>query len=584
VTRTRWAALAAVLALLAGLFLVTAPAQADTQEAAEDAHLLKKNGSGANEAALAIRGPGSNETWAIVKFTNVPAGPATLTITPTLIRTGNFLLVATTCGWSEATVTWANKPAPGAVLDTKPQALPTVTFNVGTLAAGDVCFYIQSSNGQAQASQVSSSEHATNPGPTLNTSSPPTTTTVAPTTTTQPEPTTTTTPPTTTTLPPPDCVLMSAHATPQAAVNATPTGGCLTIDGTFSVGNSPLNLARAMTVQCLNPAHGLMSTGTTWELVHLAGVSDLSLQGCTLESTGPTLAAAGGIGSSGTLARVRLVDLTIRNVEYGIAGSSSIAGTGWTDETFGLRVLSSTIGPTYATGIGWYPNGNPPTNTTRYVELGGNTLTGYQQSDQAGQAGIQTGGIPVGSGHNLHSLWNIHHNDLTAGCPSTQVNIGLDQLDSSEVAHNVVYHGLCDGEGIVVVGPNNWIHHNQVYDKGQSGGAFVLISYSSPPQQNRNNTFEDNLADGIPGSPTNQGLALSWGAGGLPIDNLIVRRFTAVEHVLGVQAYPYEGNPAGTVRIEDSNPGGAGPNPWCGGLGLGTLTTTVVNTPNCPAG
>jgi hypothetical protein len=246
-TRTRWAALAAVLALAAGLFLAVGPAQADAQEAAEDAHLLKKNGSGANEAALAIRGPGSNETWAIVKFTSVPAGPATLTITPTLVRTGNFLLLSTTCGWSEATVTWANKPAAGAVLDTKPQALPTVTFNAGTLAAGDACFYIQSSNGQAQASQVSSSEHATNPGPTLNTGPAPTTTTSAPTTTTQPEPTTTTmaptttVAPTTTTTPPSGCVgtqvqPSDTQPTIQQALDANGPGTFCLADGRYRQG------------------------------------------------------------------------------------------------------------------------------------------------------------------------------------------------------------------------------------------------------------------------------------------------------------------------------------------------------------
>jgi hypothetical protein len=412
--------------------------------------------------------------------------------------------------------------------------------------------------------------------PRPTTTRPATTTTLAATTTTTAAPTTTLAP--TTTTGPPSCPLSSTLDGPsddaQAAVNATPSGGCLTIDRSYPR-SSPLQLNRPMTVQCVSQANGFTSAGT-WELVHIDGVTGLTFSGCSLTSTGPTSSAAGAVGVSGNLTDVTISGLQVRNVQYGIAGSPTVAS---------MRITGNDLRFLYATGIGLYGG------TTRNVEIDHNTVVANQRSGQAGQAGIQTGGIGATENLDKHSGWSVHDNTVDnspaavgtpTGCgPGDLVDMGFDQLSSSTIQDNTVRHCLGAGEGLVVVGPNNIIRRNQVYDKGQSGGAYVLISYGTPPQQNKGNLFEGNLADGIPNSPGNQGLALSFGPGGLPIQDLVVRRFTAVEQSLGVQSYAFQGSPDGlNNRIEDSNPGGAGPNPWCGGLA--PLDMTVVNTPNCP--
>jgi hypothetical protein len=585
------------------------PANAADQEAVEDAHLRKKfpNKNTGGEAALAVRGVNNDETWAIMKFTNVPAGDATLSIFVNTPRSGTLSLfdAPATPTWAEATVTWNNKPLPvGALQETKPNVAGLVTFNVGTLTAGTHSFYLQASNGSA-ITFVASSEHATNPGPTLSTAGPPpTTTTVAPTTTTQPPPTTTTTPPTTTTTPPEICLLTSNYASDQAAIDDAggPDGDpmCVTVD-TYRTLTSPLNLRTGVTVQCLDPTKGFTGSDSTgaWVLVLIPNITDASFTGCKLESTGPTQAAAGGIGfGSGPISRVRLVDLDIRNTEWGISSGATISGTGFGDTEFGLRVLLTEIRFTYATGIGFYPNANPPTNTARYVELNGNLVIGNQRSGNAGQAGIQTGGIPPESEANVHSQFRLLNNTVDnspaavgtpTGCPAGDlVDIGLDQADNFLIEGNLVRHCYHGGEGIVVVGPNNTIRTNTVHDAG--AGAFTLISYSSVPQQTKNILFENNFADGpldvTPNWPGGgQGLALSFGANSEPMEGVTIRNFRAVNHQSGIQSYIYQDDPHGSGNtIVDSNNPVSPTNPWCQGLSLfGAGAWTITNTPNCSA-
>lgn len=400
-----------------------------------------------------------------------------------------------------------------------------------------------------------------------------TTTTASPTTTTV-APTTTTVGPTTTTQPPPNCLLTSAFASPQAAVNATPNGGCLTVDQFYGQLTATLNLSRPMTVQCLDAANGFANAGTTSNLVvNITNATDLTFDGCRVESSGATLAAAGAINLGGTQTNVTLSDLTIRQAEFGIAGSPTINS---------IHVLRNDIRFTYATGIGFY------SNQTRNVEIGYNTVVANQRSGNAGQAGIQSGGIGNTENVDRHSLWNVHHNFVDnspdavgtpTGCsPNHLVDMGFDQLSSSTIDDNVVRHCLGQGEGIVVNGPDNFVRRNKVYDVGN--GAYTFISYGTPPQAVTNLVMEDNLADGNPLDGGNQGLALSFGPGGLPMTGIRIRRFTAIEHSLGVQSYPFQGTPAGSDnRIEDSNQGAVGPNPWC--AGLAPIGMVVVNTPNC---
>jgi hypothetical protein len=565
-TRNRWAALAAFLAVIltAGLLVLRpAPAAAASQEAAEDAHLLKKNGKGANEAALAVRGPGNDETWAIVKFTSVPAGPATLTITPTLIRTGSFLLVATTCGWSEATVTWANKPTPGAVLDTKPQALPTVTFNAGTLAAGDACFYIQSSNGQAQASQVSASEHATNPGPTLTTDGPPPTTTSAPTTTTLPEPTTTTVAPTTTTTPP-GCVLMSAHPSPQAAVDATPVGGCLEADGFYQL-TSQLHLTKAMTLQCSAPGRGFFATGGFFYMLDLAA-NGLRVNGCEFQGPGANGTVHGG-GVSGSRSDIRLTNLFLHDLRQGLTSG------GGTDVQSDIWVTDSRFERFWGTALAWYY----PQESSG-IHLLRNTIRETQKGGQAGNAAIQSGG----DSQLRHHHWEVRDNRVenpTCGV-ADMVGYGFDQLADSVIDHNVYVH--CGdpghpGEGIVVNGPRNQITWNEV-SGGLENGSITLISYPGAAQSVHDTIVADNTVVG-PGTANGQGLALSHA--GSDFRGLRVLRNRFGGHSFGIQAYAYQGPVmAGADNLIADNILTGNTNGPCS-IPAPFVYTSINNTPGC---
>jgi hypothetical protein len=381
-------------------------------------------------------------------------------------------------------------------------------------------------------------------------------------------PTTTTVAPTTTTTPPQNCLLTSNFSSPQAAVNATPSGGCLIVDGYYTL-TSTLSVTRPMTIQCLDPANGFTAGNLT--MVSIANTSDVTYTGCRMESTGPTLEAGGAVGLGGTVTRITLSRLTVRNAEFGVAGSPTASF---------VKLLDSDIRFLYATGFGLY------SGQTRDIEVGGNTFVAHQRAGTAGKAAIQTGGIAADSTEDRHSRWNIHHNTVDSspaavgtatGCPPGDlVGIGLDQLSSSTVDDNVVRHCLGPGEGIVVNGPDNAVRRNRVYDVGN--GAYTFISYPSPTQSPSRLVFEDNLADGRGGSG-NQGLALSFAPNGPPVTGVRVRRFTSVEHSWGAQAYSFGGTVAGSDnRLEDSDLDG---NVFGGCNGLNNMGFTVVNTAGC---
>jgi hypothetical protein len=539
------------------------PAAADTQEATADAHIkINKAGTGA-EQSLAIRGPGNQEHWAIFRFTNAPAGTAQVRVRVITARPGSLFLHATGNGWTETGVTWANKPAPGALLDTQPNVAGDVTFNAGTLAAGDVSFYLRASDSSGL-TFVAAREHTTLVGPTLITGPAPTTTTVAPTTTTQPEPTTTTTPPTTTTTPPGNCLLISSFASPQAAVDATPVGGCLEADGFYQL-TSQLHLTKAMTLQCSAPGRGFFATGGFFYMLDLAA-NGLRVNGCEFQGPGANGTVHGG-GVSGSRSDIRLTNLFVHDLRQGL---TSGAGS---DVQSDIWVTDSRFERFWGTALAWYY----PQESSG-IHLLRNTIRETQKGGQAGNAAIQSGG----DSQLRHHHWEVRDNRVenpTCGV-ADMVGYGFDQLTDSVIDHNVYVH--CGdpghpGEGIVVNGPRNQITWNEV-SGGLENGSITLISYPGAAQSVHDTIVADNTVVG-PGTANGQALALSHA--GSDFRGLRVLRNRFGGHSFGIQAYAYQGPiMAGADNLIQDNTLTGNTNGPCS-IPAPFTYTSINNNPGC---
>jgi hypothetical protein len=338
-----------------------------------------------------------------------------------------------------------------------------------------------------------------------------------------------------------------------------------------------------MTLKCLGHTNGF--TGTfTGALVNIgSNVSDAVFDGCRLESSG-TSSPTEGLSLHGTLTRVTVSNLLIKNIKVGIAGSA---------KTFFVRVTGNRCENLWGTCIAFY------FGTDRDLEIDNNTVVNHQRGGTAGHAGIQLGGISATSNEDKHSRVNVHHNtvDNSASCPPNNgdlVGIGLDQVSSSTIDDNVVRHCTDqqtsdpsqrgNGEGIVVVGPDNTVRRNQVYNVGS--GAYTFISGSTPPQQVRNLIFQGNLADGNPADGGNQGVALSFAPSGLPMTGLLIggpnseHRNRILEHSYGIQAYSFGGTVSGsnnTIQNNDLTGNILGPCLILSGLQY----TSISNVPSC---
>lgn len=515
--RTRIIALFVAIALIIGGFILVSSneAEAASQEAVADAHVLLKTPTQntGTEQSLVTRGLGTTETWALMKFTGVPAGSATLTVRVTISASATLTLRATDNAWVENTVNWNNKPVAGAVLDTKPSAVGSIVFNTGPLDGGDESFYIQSSNGSKNIF-ISSREHPSNPGPTLTYGSPP--------------PTTTTVAPTTTTIPPPSCPDVSTYASPQAAVNAQAAGGCLDVNGLFSLSTDPgLVLNKAITLNCVDTTQGFTATSAPVFMIRITAngvrINNCLLDGNDASGSGPYavhLAPASGA----TLADTRLVGVLAREVINCVTTGGNVTDFWFTD---------GVCETTHAAGFGFYAYSG---NTHSYVHILRSTVRNNQLSNGVGQAGIQTGAPDTGESISRNSFFELVGNTLSNDtCPvgSGRVMIGLDQISNSTITDNTITHPCSGGgESIVANGPFNQILRNRL----NHGARIILISYPGPWNSNHDNLVKCNVGFG---DGANQGLAFSWGAGGEPAHHVVVtdNDFTGYGH--GIQSYTY---------------------------------------------
>lgn len=402
---------------------------------------------------------------AIVKFPAGASGPATFTVNVTFPQgmppaSSVLRINDTTNAWTETGVTWSNSPPrDNAFLDTvpMPQAPGDVTFQVGEVS-GERSFYIDAAGAQILI-EIRSREQGAALGPRLNFGTPPTTTSTT----------------TTTTLPPPNCVKASQYPSVQAAHDATPVGGCLEIDGDYTL-TSNFNVTKDIDILCPVAGHGLR-TGAGISLM-LISASGVTVDGCDLTGNGATTSTA--VYLLGSIANVKLDNLLVRSIQTGVVGDSGVQHD--------MTVEDSTFEDIGGTGTAWY-YGQESYN----VRILQNTYRRTQRSGVAGQAGIQSGGSPE-----LRHHWTIQGNtveNLTcAANPSGRVDIGLDQIADSVIDHNVVRHCNDYGEGIVVNGPRNQITWNQVY--GVRNGSITLINYPSAAQSVHGATVADNLVDG----------------------------------------------------------------------------------------
>lgn len=333
--------------------------------------------------------------------------------------------------------------------------------------------------------------------------------------------TTTTIPPTTTTTLPPGCLLMSNFSSPQAAVNATPVGGCLEVDGNYAM-TSSLNLNKAMTLQCTGVGRGFtVSGGQFWFL--LLSANGLRVNGCEFAGPGVNGLVSGG-GVQGTRSDIRLTNVYFHDFRQGLTSG------GGTDVQSDIWVTDSLFERFWGTALAWYY----PQESFN-IHLLRNTIRTTQRGGTAGNAAIQSGGDPALRHHN----WEVRDNrveNLTCGIGDT-VGYGFDQLADSVIDHNFYVHCNGPGEGIVVNGPRNTITWNDVRG-GIENGSITLISYPGAAQSVHNTIVADNTVVG-PGSANGQGIALSHA--GSDFRGLRILRNNISGHAFGIQAYAYQG-------------------------------------------
>jgi hypothetical protein len=217
----------------------------------------------------------------------------------------------------------------------------------------------------------------------------------------------------------------------QAAHDATPVGGCLEIDGDYTL-TSNFNVTKDIDILCPVARHGLRTgAGISQMLISASGVT---VDGCDLTGNGATTSTA--VYLLGSIANVKLDNLLVRSIQTGVVGDSGVQHD--------ITVEDSTFENIGGTGTAWY-HGQESDN----VRILQNTYRRTQRSGVAGQAGIQSGGSPELRHHHWMIQGTTVENLTCAANPSGRVDIGLDQIADSVIDHNVVRHGNDYGEGIV---------------------------------------------------------------------------------------------------------------------------------------
>jgi hypothetical protein len=566
----RWFAVLVALTLtVAGLLLVPA-ASADTGTCttvvSKDSWTDEKTPTATHGTENVLRAgiKNRNRRYPHVAFgvTCLPTGAsitaARVEFTPriTINQTNLRVWKSASATWGETTLNWNNQPGTVASSNTPGDSthtagvpetyeLPAAGLPTGN---GLVAYQIREvATGPNPEVEFHSKEQGTNaPRLLIDWSTPGTTTTTSTTTTT--------------TLPPPNCTLASAYPSPQAAVDATPSGGCVELDGNFQL-TSELAVNKPLRVQCSASGRGLFATSGTINLIRISS-SQVTVDGCQLVGSGAsgTITAVNFLGS---ISDVLLSHLTIHDVRTGTIGDSGVQHD--------IEVSDSLLEDIGGTGTAWY-YGQESYN----IRLLRNTYRRTQRLGGTGQAAIQSGGSPQLRHHN----WTIQGNtveNLTCSAGDL-VDIGLDQITDTVIDHNVVRHCNSWGEGIVVNGPRNQITWNEVY--GVRNGSITLISYPDVGAQAHNITVADNTVVG-PNLDGGQALALSHA--GSDFRGLRVLRNTFSGHPWLIQAYAYQGPVmAGADNlIQDNNLTGFMPGGGPCSLPSPFTYTSVNNNPSC---
>ena len=280
-----------------------------------------------------------------------------------------------------------------------------------------------------------------------------------------------------------------------------------------------------------------------------------------------------------------------------------------------LTVRDSTINDSYLGGI--LVNGANAAN----VYLENNLITGTNTHDQAGNGGITITGTS-GAGRNVHVLRNVIGGPSSGSVHGVPIALnGSPTAGQYEVAGNVIYGNLSDGEGIALTGVDASVHdnyvyksqntgilcwgcngttisYNHIYDAGQMASANQCIQLNATPNNIANVSVIGNQCIDDQATPTTYGgIDVNAFNSGHTFSNLVIVGNLYTGGVAGTYVTSYSNNPLGfnaQARNATFQFGNIGPafdasslvddfsSPIIAQAGSGSGTAYVCNLPQAP--